>query len=174
MAIELETRRRELRFVPHRRRGKTDVRVTGQQRLAAFGAVAGHHPGIAALELWQAIVGQGLLAQAGEGVEVFPVGAGEGGRGIIVTVCQHALGLPVEIEDVQVVGTQLIAHVGQQRFGAKRHGKTVGHVTGDADGVLRRERAFVDAQHIELYRFGVAVLVLVDAVQVGLQGKKGG
>ncbi|MNP75538.1 hypothetical protein D3C76_1726110 [compost metagenome] len=77
MAIELEARRRELRFVPHRRRGKADVRVTGQQRLATFGVVAGNHPGIAAFELWQAIVGQGLFAQAGKGVEVFPVGAGQ-------------------------------------------------------------------------------------------------
>ncbi|MNH20091.1 hypothetical protein D3C79_798460 [compost metagenome] len=170
MAIELETRRRELRFVPHRRRGKTDVRVTGQQRLAALGPATRDDPGVAALELWQAVVSQGLFAQAGEGIEVFPVGAGQGGAGPV----EHALGLPVEIEDVQVLGPQLIAHECQQGFGTKCRSKTVGHVAGDADGVLGRERAFWNAQHIELHGFGVAVLILVDAVQIGLHGDERG
>ncbi len=93
-----------------------------------------------------------------------------GGAALAAVVGQHAFGLPVEIEDAEVVGAQLIAHVGQQRFGAKRRGKAVGHVTGDADGVLSGERALGDAQHIKLDRFGVAVLILVDAVQIGLQG----
>ena len=132
------------------------MRITGQQRLATFGATAGDHPGVAAFELRQAIVGQCLFAQAGEGVEVFPVGAGERRRGVAAIVRQHAFGLPVEIEDVQVLGAQLIAHVGQQGFGAKRRGKAVGHVTGDADGVLGRERALGNAQYIELHGFGVS------------------
>ncbi|MCY1309669.1 hypothetical protein D9M70_597860 [compost metagenome] len=118
------------------------MRVTRQQRLAAFGVVAGDHPGVAALELWQAVVCQRLLAQAGEGVEVLPVGAGEGWHDAAGVFRQHAFGLPIEIENVQVLGAQLIAHVRQQRFSTKRRGKTVGHVSGDADGVLRGERAF--------------------------------
>ncbi|MNQ65886.1 hypothetical protein D3C85_803560 [compost metagenome] len=149
------------------------MRVTCQQRLAAFGAIAGHDPGIAALELRQAVVGQGLLAETGEGVEIFPVGAGENRPGDAVLLRQHAFGLPVEIEHVQVIGAELVAHVGQQRFGAKRRGKTVGHVTGDADGVLGGERALLNAQHIELHGFGVAVLILVDAIQIRLHGDEG-
>ncbi|MNI15157.1 hypothetical protein D3C73_684490 [compost metagenome] len=146
------------------------MRITRQQRLAALGPAARDDPGVAALELWQAVVSQGLFAQAGEGVEVFPVGAGQGGCGPV----EHAFGLPVEIENAQVVRAQLIAHECQQGFGTKCCRKTVGHVTGDADGVLGGERAFWNAQHIELHGFGVAVLILVDAVQIGLHGDEGG
>ncbi|MNI62450.1 hypothetical protein D3C73_1177740 [compost metagenome] len=67
----------------------------------------------------------------------------------------------------------MVADVGQQGLGAKRCGETVGHVTGDADGVLGGESAFGDAQCVELGRLGMAVLILVDAVQIGLHGDEG-
>ena len=172
MPVEFEPWGRQVRLVPHRRRGKADVRVSRQQRLAAVGTAAGDRPGVAAFELRQAVVGQGLFAQAGQGIEVFPVGGGQG-QAVFATFGQHALGLPVEVEDVQVLGAQLIAHVGQQRFGAKGRGEAVGHVAGDAHGVFNSERALGNAQYIELQGPGVAVLVGVDPVQVGLHGHPG-
>ncbi|MNE72736.1 hypothetical protein D3C80_1687030 [compost metagenome] len=69
-----------------------------------MGAAAGDRPGIAALELRQAVISQGLLAQAGEGVEVFPVG-GSQRQAALATFGQYTLRLPVEVENVQVVGT---------------------------------------------------------------------
>ncbi len=77
--------------------------------------------------------------------------------------------LPVQVEDFQVVGTQFVTHIGQQRLGTKGSGKTVGHVTAHTQGVFSGERSFGDTQQIELQWFGVAVLILVDAVKVGLQ-----
>ncbi|MNE52360.1 hypothetical protein D3C80_1470300 [compost metagenome] len=146
------------------------MRVAGQQWLGAFGAVAGNHPGVAALELWQAIVGQRLFAQAGEGVQVFPVINGQCGYRFGMPLGQHAFGLPVEVEDVQVVGAQLVANKRQQGFSAKCCGKAVRHVTGDADAVFGRERTFMDAQHVELGGRRMCVLILIDAVQIGFQG----
>ena len=145
------------------------MRIAGQQRLAALAAAAGNHPGVTAFELRQAVVEQRLFAEAGEGGEVLPVAGGEGRCVAGVIGGQNAFGLPVQIEDIEVIGAELIAYVGQQRLGAKRGGKAVGHVTGDADAVFGSERPLGDAQHVELDRRGVAVLILVDAVQIGLQ-----
>ena len=161
VAVQLEAWRRQLRLVPDRRHRETDMRVTRQQRFAALGMAAADGPGIAAFELRQAVVGQGLFAQGGDGAKGLPIA----GRQV-----ESALGLPVEIEDVQVGAAQSVAHIGQYRLGAKGCGKAVGHVPGDADAVFGGKRALGDAQHIELHGAGVAVLILVDPVQVGLQG----
>ncbi|MCY1341372.1 hypothetical protein D9M69_273150 [compost metagenome] len=163
VAVQREARRAQLRLVPHRRHGEADVRVAGQQRLAALGMAAGHRPGVAALELRQAGVDQRLLAEAGQPVEVLPVAGGQG------RCLDHPVRVPVEVEDLQVVAAELVAHVAQHRLGAERGGEAVGHVAGHADGVLDGERAFVDAQQVEFHRRRAAVLVLVDAVEVGLQ-----
>ncbi|MNN44367.1 hypothetical protein D3C81_1586540 [compost metagenome] len=169
MAVQLEARRRQMRLVPHRRHRKANVRITRQQWLATLAAAAGDDPGVAAFELRQALVDQRLFAEAGEGVEVFPVAGGEDRRRFGVTVGQHTVGLPVEIEDLEVISAELIAHIGQQRLGAKRRRKAVGHIAGDADAVFCRERSFGDAQHVKLDRCGVGVLILVNAIQIGLQ-----
>lgn len=140
------------------------MRVAGQQGLAAGGAAAGDDPGVAALELRQAGVLQGLLAETGEGAEVLPVAGAQcaGGR-------QHALRMPVEIEDAQVVAAQFVADVGQHRLGAEGGGEAVGHVAGDAQGIFGGEGTPGYAQQIEFERRRVVFLELVDPVQVGLQ-----
>ncbi len=164
IAVELKTRCRELCFVPHRRHRETDMRVARQQGLAALGATAADGPGIAAFELRQAILGQRPVAQRGQRAERLPITGGQ---------VKRALGLPIEVEDFQVVAAQLVAYVSQQRLGTKRGGKAVGHVPGDADGVLSGEPPLGNAQHVKLDRAGVAVLKLIDPVQVGLQGFPG-
>src|SRR3546814_13064383 len=70
-----------------------------------------------------------------------------------------------EFENVQVVAVQLFAHVSQKRLGAKRCREAVGHVTGNAHGVLSGEGTLGNTQHIELHRPGVGFLVAVDAIQ---------
>ena len=164
VAIEFETGRAQLGLVPYRRRGEADMRVAGQQGLAAGGAAAGDDPGVAALELRQAGVLQGLLAETGEGAKVLPVAGAQcaGGR-------QHALRMPVEIEDAQVVAAQFVADVGQHRLGAEGGGEAVGHVAGDAQGVFGGEGTPGYAQQVEFERRRVVFLELVDPVQVGLQ-----
>ena len=63
VAVELKVGRAQVRLVPDAGRGKPDVRVTRQQRLAALRAFARHHPGVAAFKLRQACLAQGLIAQ---------------------------------------------------------------------------------------------------------------
>ena len=138
------------------------MRVAGQQRFAAGGAAAGHRPGVAALELRQAGLGQGVEAEAGDGVQVLPVTISQ-------RLADHALGLPVQIKDLEVVGAQLVADMGQHRLGAKRGGEAVGHIAGHAQGVGAGEGPWLDAQQVELHRHGALGLELVDAVQVGQQ-----
>ncbi|MNT71674.1 hypothetical protein D3C72_2101850 [compost metagenome] len=111
---------------------------------------------------------QGLLTDPGQVLETFPVGGSQRRAAV-----QCALGIPAEVKDVQVLGTELIAHVGHCRFGTKRCGEAVGHVAGDAQGVLRGEGPGRDAQHIEFHGFGVAVLPGIDAIEVGLQREPG-
>ena len=162
VAVQLEAGIAQLRLVPHRRYGEADMRVAGQQRLAAGGAAAGNGPGVAALELRQAGIQQRGVAQLGDGIEVLPVAGGQG-------LAEYTLGVPVEVEDLEVVGAQLIAHMSQQRFGAQGRGEAVGHIAGHAEGVGRGEGARVYAQQVELQRRRTAGLVLVDAIQVGQQ-----
>ncbi|EJT84509.1 hypothetical protein PPS11_21589 [Pseudomonas putida S11] len=81
------------------------MRVAGQQRPAATSAAAGHGPGVAALELRDARIAQRVMAEAGEGLQALPVGSGQ-------RCTQGALGLPGEIEDVQVLRAQLVADIG--------------------------------------------------------------
>ena len=157
VAIQLEAWVGQLRLVPHRRRGKADVRVAGQQRLATGGAAAGHGPGIAALELRQAGVFQGLLAEPGDAVEVAPVIGGQ-------ARLEHAFGVPGEVEGLQVVGAQFVAYIGQHRFGTEGRGKAVGHIASDAEGVCGGEGALGDAEDVELQRCRMAGLILVDAI----------
>ncbi|MCY1397648.1 hypothetical protein D9M71_126580 [compost metagenome] len=162
VAVEVEAGIAQLRLVPDGRHGEADVRVAGQQRFATGGAAAGHGPGIAAFELRQAGLDQGLLAEVSQPVEVLPVGAGQG-------LADHAFRMPVEVEGLQVVGAQLVAHVGQYRLGTEGGGEAVGHVAHHGEGVLDREGALADAQQVELHRCGTAVLKLVHAIEVGLQ-----
>ncbi|MCY1396137.1 hypothetical protein D9M71_110980 [compost metagenome] len=168
MAVELEAGRAQVRLVPHRRHGEADVRIAGEQRAAAARAAAGHSPGIASFELRQAGLGQRLMAEAGYGVEVAPVAVDQRGTP------KHAVGMPGQVEDIQVAAAQFVADVGEHRFGAEGGGEAVGHVAGDADAVRRSERAPGNAQQIELQWPRMAVLELVDAIQVGLQRFPGG
>jgi len=165
VAIQVKVRGRELGLVPHGWHGKANVRVTRQQRLAALRAFARHHPGVAAFKLRQACLAQGLIAQLRQRPQGFPV-TGRQRRG------QYTLGLPVEVKNLQVIAAQLVTHIGQQWLCAKGGGKTVGHVPGDADGVFGRKGPWLDAQQVELHGPGVVGLVLVDAVQVRLQGQE--
>src|SRR3546814_16414747 len=79
-----------------------------------------------------------------------------------------------EFENVQVVAVQLFAHVSQKRLGAKRCREAVGHVTGNAHGVLSGEGTLGNTQHMELHRPGVGFLVAVDAIQVSQLGGASG
>ena len=138
------------------------MRVASQQRFAAGGAAAGDRPGVAALELRQAGIQQRGVAQLGDGIEVLPVAGSE-------VLPDHALRVPVEVKGLEVIGAQLIADVRQHWLGAEGGSKAVGHIAGDAEGIGDVERAFFNAQHIELDRRRVVGLVLVYAIQISLQ-----
>ncbi|MNP05675.1 hypothetical protein D3C76_976300 [compost metagenome] len=168
IAIEVETGRRQFGFVPDGGHGKADVRIAGQQRFATAGAAAGQRPGVAAFVLWNASLAQGLLADQCQLLQAFPVGSCQRR-----TAVQRTFRVPVEVEDVQVFAAELVAHVGQCRFRAKGGGKAVGHVAGNAQGILGGERPWRDAQHIEFHGLGVAVLPGIDAIEVGLQREPG-
>ena len=110
----------------------------------------------------QAGVFQRLQAEAGQAVEGSPVVAAK-------ALSDGATGVPVEIEDLQVVRAELVAYLGQHRLGAEGGGEAVGHVAGHGHRILEGEGAFLDAQQVEFHRQRAAGLELVDAVQVGLQ-----
>ena len=63
--------------------------------------------------------------------------------------------------------------VGQHRFGANPRRKTVGHVSGHAEGVGQRERLRRDAQEMKLQRQRPAALKLVHPVQISEHGLPG-
>ncbi len=162
--VQLKARRRQLRFVPYRRHREADVRVTGEDRLVALRAAAGNHPGVAAFELRQASVFKRLVTQLRELIQALPVGVGQCRFRV-----EHAVRVPVQVEDFQVLRTQLITDVGQQWLGSERRGKAVSQIAGDADRVLWGEPPSGNAQRVELHRPCVGVLILVDAVDVGFQ-----
>ncbi len=170
MPVKFKARRRQLRFVPDRGHRETNVRITRQQRFTTLGAAAGHRPGIAALELRQAGFLKRLLAEQCQVIEAFPVVAGQRGRLTVPgRLSERAFRLPAHVEDFQVFRAQLIPHIGHQRFSAKRRREAVRQIAADAEGVLRGERPLANAQHVELDRFGMRRLVLIDAVQIRLK-----
>ncbi len=162
--VQLEARRRQLRFVPYRRHREAYVRVTRQDRLAALRAAAGNHPGVAAFELRQTSVFKRLVTQLRQLIQALPVGVGQCRFRV-----EHAVRVPVQVEDFQVLRPKLIAHIGQQRLGSERRGKTVSQIAGDADRILCGEAPSGNAQCVELHRPCVGVLILVDAIDVGFQ-----
>ena len=170
VAIQLEARRGQVRLVPHGRRGIADVRVAGQQRLAAGAAAAGNDPGIAAFQWRHQGVLQQLPAHLGHVVQRAPVGTRQRDPGAGAV---HALRMPCEVEHVKVSGAQRVAHKGHGGFGAQRRCKAVGQVARDRHRVLRREGPLGYAQDAEFDRRRVAGLVLVHAVQVGRQRQHG-
>ena len=59
--------------------------------------------------------------------------------------------------------------MGHHRFGAQGRGEAVGHVASDAERIGHGERAWLDAQQVELQRTWAAGLVLVDPFEIVLQ-----
>ena len=120
---------------------------------------AGDGPGVAALELRQAV-----QAQAGQLLQVVPVACAQR---------QGGAGRWVFHERRQVSGAQLVADMREQRLAAQRGGEAVGHVAGDGQAVLGAERARLQAEQVELQRCRAARLVVVDPLQIGLQCQEG-
>ena len=85
------------------------------------------------------------VPELGEGGEVLPVAGAQG-------TADYTVRVPVEIEDLEVIRAQAVAHVAHQGLGTQRSGEAVGHVAGDAQGVGDGEGARLDAQQVEFHR----------------------
>ena len=179
MPIQVKARHAQLGLVPDRRHRIANMRVTGQDRLAALGAFARYHPGVAALEGANAGRLQRVAAQFGELCQPLPVaraqcqsGARGASRRLRQGLCgqafQSAFRMAFHIEDIQVAGAQRVADKAHQGFGLEGGSKAISQVARDGGRVLRREGALGNTQHIKLHGRRVRGLKLVDAVQIGL------
>ena len=177
VAIQLKAGAAQVRLVPDRGRRIRNMRVAREHGFAAGGVAAVNHPGVAAFKGGHADLLQRALAQRRQLAQALPVGRAQCGFGVGLGQCgcfDHALRMPVQVKNAQVIGPELVADQRHHRFGFKGGGKAIRQIARHRQRVLGRERALGNAQQIKFQRRRVAGLELVDAIQVGGQGLVGG